>query len=251
MTNIFLKESLSIEAVGIYQASWTISNLYIGIILSSMGVAFFPKICQVIDDQKESTKTINDQIEFSLLICLPFVLGIFIFAPILLTLLYSSEFAEGEWIIRWQMLGVVIRLFGFPFGYALMAKGKAIQYTCAQFLFSSLNYLFIVLLVTYHGFAGLGINYFFAYLIYGTSVGLFCFFTIGYKLSAYLLKIIFVYFILLVVSAISINYLDGYTLYLFACILLLLSSFISYRELQRNLGIDIISFVKTKLRNRR
>jgi len=112
MTNIFLKESLSIEAVGIYQASWTISNLYVGIILSSMGVAFFPKICQVIDDEKESTKTINDQIEFSLLICLPFVLGIVIFAPILLTLLYSSEFAEGEWIIRWQMLGVVIRLFG-------------------------------------------------------------------------------------------------------------------------------------------
>lgn len=247
ITNIFLKESLSIEAVGVYQASWTISNLYVGIILSSMGVAFFPRICQVINNPAESTKAINDQIEFSLLICLPFVLGIFIFAPILLTLLYSSEFAKGEWIIRWQMLGVVIRLFGFPFGYALMAKGKASQYVFAQFLFSSLNYLFIFLLVTNHGFSALGINYFFAYLIYGITVGLFCFFTIGYKLSPYLFKIIFLYFILLVASATSIHYLDGYGFYSFAIILLLLSTFISYRELQRNLCIDIISFVKNKL----
>jgi PST family polysaccharide transporter len=141
MTNIFLKESLSIEAVGIYQASWTISNLYIGIILSSMGVAFFPQICKLINNNEKSTNAINQQIELSLLISLPFVIGIYIFAPILLTLLYSAAFAEGASIIRWQILGVAIRLFGFPFGYALMAKGKAFQYMVAQFMFSGLIYL--------------------------------------------------------------------------------------------------------------
>lgn len=248
MINIFLKESLSIEALGIYQASWTISNLYIGIILSSMGVAFFPKICQVIDDQKESTKAINDQIEFSLLVCLPFVLGIFIFAPILLALLYSSEFAEGEWIIRWQIMGVVIRLFGFPFGYALMAKGKAIQYTCAQFLFSSLNYLFIFLLVTHYGFEALGINYFFAYMAYALVIGILCKKYINYAISSFLLQILCVYAILLTLCFSIIYSLPKPYAMLIGCSILLSSVGYSYWHLKRTIAVDLKSYFKGKFK---
>jgi PST family polysaccharide transporter len=249
MTNIFLKESLSIEAVGIYQASWTISNLYIGIILSSMGVAFFPQICKLINNNEKSTNAINQQIELSLLISLPFVIGIYIFAPILLTLLYSAAFAEGASIIRWQILGVAIRLFGFPFGYALMAKGKAFQYMVAQFIFSGLNYLFIVTLVLNWGFGSLGSNYFLAYIVYVSIVGILCKIYINYSISTLLLKITFTYFLFFIVSAIIVYYFSGLTSYAVGSLIVLLSCIYSHLKLKKNMNIDVFKYLnpfKTK-----
>ncbi|MDP2485779.1 oligosaccharide flippase family protein [Pseudoalteromonas marina] len=248
MVNIFLKDNLNLEVVGIYQASWTISNLYIGIILSSMGIAFFPKICQVVQDKQQANTLINEQIEFGLLVSLPFVVGIFIFAPILLMILYSSEFSAGEWIIRWQMLGVIIRLLGFPFGYALMAKGKAIQYTIAQFLFSSLNYGLIIWFVNNYGFEGLGINYFVAYVIYTIIVGLLNYRFLNYKPSIYLIKIFAFYLVVICISMMLFFIFDGVLLYIFGVLVVIVSMCFSYYQLSTKLNINVVSYIKSKLK---
>ncbi len=248
ITNLFLKDNLSIEILGLYQASWTISNLYIGIILSSMGVAFFPKICKVITDQKEAVKTINEQIEFGLLVSFPFIIGIYTFAPLILNILYSSNFVDAESIIRWQMLGVTIRLFGFPFGYALMAKGKTVQYTVSQFLFSGLNYVFIVWITLNVGFDGLGVNYFAAYIIYTVVIGGFCYKTIGYKLSPLLVRIVFIYLITFISVTFALNYLTTIPFYFFGGAVVGLISYYSFNELQKQLNINVIKFVRGKLK---
>lgn len=247
LTNIYLKENLSIEALGIYQACWTISNLYIGIILSSMGVAFFPKICKVIENREESSQLINEQIEFGLLVSLPVVLTIFLFSPFLLTILYSGEFKFGEDIIRWQILGVVIRLLGFPFGYALMAKGLTKQYTLSQFTFSTLNFLFIILLVSYFGFEGLGINYFFAYSIYGLLTGIACYKLLGFKPNATIYKMILIYLVLISLSVAVLMFCEGYAYYLISVGLILYSFIFSIKSLKERSGFDVIDFIKKKL----
>ncbi|MEP1870509.1 MAG: oligosaccharide flippase family protein [Paraglaciecola sp.] len=249
MTNIYLKEHLNIEALGLYQASWTISNLYVGIILSSMGVAFFPKICKVIEDKHETSKAINEQIEFGLLVSLPFIIGIYIFAPLMLVILYSSDFVEGAAIIRWQMLGVAIRLFGFPFGYALMAKGKALQYSIAQFLFSTINYALIVILVINIGFDGLGINYFLAYLVYGLMVGFLCYKTVGYYISPFLLKIVGVYALLLIASYASLHLMQTVIFYIVGSCIILLSCVYSFYQLNQKLDLNILNYIKSKISN--
>jgi len=248
MINLFLKDSLSLEVVGIYQASWTISNLYIGIILSSMGIAFFPKICQVIQDKQQANTLINEQIEFGLLVSLPFVISIFIFAPILLMILYSSAFAEGEWIIRWQMLGVIIRLLGFPFGYALMAKGKAMQYTIAQFLFSSLNYGLIIWFVNNYGFDGLGINYFVAYVVYTLFIGVLNYRILDYRPSLYLIKILITYLVMICISITLLLKVDGYAFYIFGIGVVMFSLFFTYYQLTTKLDINVMSYLKSKLK---
>lgn len=249
LTKIFLQEQLSISVVGIYQASWTISNLYIGVILTSMGVDFFPKICNAINNEQETNTMINEQIEFGLLVSFPFIIGIIIFAPFLLTLLYSSEFTEGASIIRWQMLGVTIRLLGFPFGYALMAKGRAMQYTIAQFIFHGLNYLFIVWLVLNMGFDGLGLNYFIGYVIYVLIVGGFCYKELNFKFTNILLKIMGIIFIVIVCTGIVIYFFTGLPLLLLGSVLLIISSCYSFFELRTKLDIDLITFIKNKIKN--
>ena len=248
ITNLFLKDNLSMEALGLYQASWTISNLYIGIILTSMGVAFFPKICKVISNQAEATKTINEQIEFGLLVSFPFIIGIYVFAPLVLHILYSSEFTDGASIIRWQMLGVTIRLLGFPFGYALMAKGKTIQYTLSQFIFSGLNYAFIVWITLNVGFDGLGVNYFAAYIVYTILIGSFCYRAIGYKFSPLLIRIFGIYILAFSILAFSLQLLTSIQFFIFGTLIVLLTSYHSFIELQKQLNIDVIKLVRAKLK---
>ena len=248
LTKVFLLNELSVEVVGIYQASWTISNLYVGIILSAMGVDFFPKICDAIINKKDTNSIINEQIEFGLLVSFPFILGTLIFAPTIITLLFSSEFSSGDSIIRWQILGVLIRLLGFPFGYAIMAKGKTKQFMIAQFAFNSFNYLFIVLLVFYVGFDGLGINYFLAYIFYVVIIGFYCFKYLNYTPSKYLLKLLFVILLFLLSSLLTIYLFENLIVNLLGLFILLISFYYSYIQLTIKLNFNVIDFIKSKIK---
>lgn len=245
--NIFIKDEFGLAVVGIYQASWAISNLYIGVILSSMGVVFFPKVCKTIDDVVKTTKVINNQVEFGLLISLPIVLIFYLFAPIFLMVLYAENFESGEPIIRWLMLGVIIRLLGFPFGYALMAKGKSLLYVVAQVTFCASNYLLLIFAVKYYGMDGLGVNYFIAYCLYAILMVFFCYDTLGYKISSQVVKLFFVYLLFIFLSLLAVYFIDGPLFYVCGLLIVSTSIVYSFRQLTHQMGIDVVSYVKNKV----
>ena len=107
LSRSYLSNHFELKAVGIYQASWTISNLYIGIILTAMGVDFMPRLMKVIGNKEEVNKMINQQLETGILLSSIGVVSILLFSDLFLYLLYSKEFESGSEIIRWQVLGVM------------------------------------------------------------------------------------------------------------------------------------------------
>lgn len=162
----YLNSCYHLDSVGIYQASFTVSNIYVGVILSAMGVDFMPRIAKVSDDNHKMNDMINRQIEFGIVVASIGVSLVLLFAPYILKLLYSSEFSAGTSIIRWQILGVIMRIIAFPFSYAIVAKGKSIQYALTQILFWVLDYLLLRLFSSIYGFDALGVNYCVAYSVY-------------------------------------------------------------------------------------
>lgn len=166
----FLSSHFDLSAVGIYQASWTISNLYIGIILSAMGVDFMPRLTKVVDKKQEAITLINQQLETGLLLSSIGVVGILAFSDIILYLLYAKEFMVGSTIIRWQVLGVALRIFAFPFSFGIAAKGKAVLYFITQLVFWTLDYLLLMFFGNLLGFNGLGVNYVCAYIVFVAMV---------------------------------------------------------------------------------
>ncbi|MGX9418454.1 oligosaccharide flippase family protein [Vibrio sp. WJH972] len=246
----YLMTSLSVEMLGVYQACWTISNMYIGIILSSMGVALFPKLCQIIQDKNQVNKVINDQITLGLLISAPIILGVFIFSSELLFLLYSEEFVHGSSIIQWQMLGVAMRLLGFPFGYALMAKGKSKQYMISQFIFATINYILVVGVVEMYGESGLGINYLISYALYLVMMFIFCKKEIGFTFSAVLIKTV-IYIVIFLSLSFFIVYLDSYIYrYTFGLFIIFSSIILVNSALKNNYSINAMEFINNKLRSK-
>lgn len=163
---IFLRKEFGLEVVGIYNASFTISNIYIGVILSAMGVDLMPRLSKIIHIKTQVNKLVNEQIELGLLVSSIGIVGVIICAPYILKILYSSEFTSGLNIIRWQILGVYLRVLSFPLGYILIIKKKTTQFILVQTLMWGGNYFFLILFTKIWGYESLGMNYFAAYILY-------------------------------------------------------------------------------------
>ncbi|WP_341226035.1 oligosaccharide flippase family protein [uncultured Arcticibacterium sp.] len=222
LARTFLLKEYNLESLGIYQASWNISNLYIGIILSAMGVDFMPRLTKSITQKDKASSLINEQMEFGTLLASFGIAFILIFSKTIITLLYSDAFQEATEIIRWQAFGVFFRVIGFPLSYAIMAKKKSYHYIAVQIIFWVSDYLLLVLISNTLGFKFLGLNYFFSYIIYLLLAGTVTYKLVNFKPSKLLIKIFTISSCFLVLSFIISFLLTGLP-HLFAGVLTLIA----------------------------
>lgn len=247
ISKIYLRDSMGLSVVGIYQSCWTLSNLYIGLILSAMGVDFLPRIMGYISDKKKLVNSVNQQQEFGALVGFLGVIVTFLFSSLILNLFYSSEFEVGTTIIRWQILGVFLRVFSFPFGYVITGLKKNKIYIITQSLFYLLEYVLLIVCVNLFGLNGLGINYFLAYLLYFVASGFICYKLIDYKPSK-LLQMIFLscsFFLFLAVILVLFIH-NVYLYYAFSVLLVSASIYYILYTLSRYMNIDVLKYINNK-----
>jgi PST family polysaccharide transporter len=135
--------SLGIDSVGYYQAAWSISMQYIGFILLSMSADFYPALTQVIGDKKAATKLVNEQTEVALLISAPVFIAMMGLCPWIIEIMYSSQFLLATDILRWQLLGDVLKVTSWPLGFVILSSGAGKTY----FLTESFSYLLMGILI--------------------------------------------------------------------------------------------------------
>ncbi|WP_187269351.1 oligosaccharide flippase family protein [Algibacter pacificus] len=250
LSRIYLNDAFDLSAVGIYQASWTISNMYIGIILTAMGIDFMPRIMEFIDDDKKINSLVNEQMELGVLIASVGVVAVLAFSSLILNLLYSEDFVIGREIIKWQVLGVGLRVLGFPFSHVLMAKNKPLIYVIIQAIHFGSDYLLLIFFSSHFGFDGLGVNYFVAYILYLTLSWFLCYKLIAFKPSKLLYRIMFYTFIFILITWLGTTYLQRYYSIGFGCIMLICTLFWVNYSLNHYMGINFIQFLKSKIKKR-
>ena len=54
------------------------------------------------------------------------------FAPLVLQILYSSEFVVAAELLRWQIMGDVLKIISWPLGYLLLARGRGKTYMAGE-----------------------------------------------------------------------------------------------------------------------
>ena len=118
----------SMEGVGIFQASWSLAIIYIGIILNSMGADYYPRLAMISDNDYRLNILTNEQTMVTLLIGSPVVILMLLFMPVSVRILYSESFLEGLSIFQWMIIGVFSKLLTQPLGYVLLVKEKGIKY---------------------------------------------------------------------------------------------------------------------------
>lgn len=158
-TRAYITDKLNIDAVGYFQAAWTISNLYLSIVLNAMLADFFPRLSEIHNDNITSNRLINEQMEIALLVGSPLIILLIAFSNFVIRILYSSSFSLAISVLQWQMGGAFIVLIAWPLGVMFLAKNKG-HFSLITDGIWSVVYLFCIYFGWNHfGFSILGIAY--------------------------------------------------------------------------------------------
>jgi enterobacterial common antigen flippase len=170
LARLFVHDELGMAHVGLYQATWTLSSMYVGVVLSAMGTDFYPRLTAVVEDRPASNRLINEQTEMGVLITLPGVLATIVLAPWILQLVYSREFIPATDVIRWQILGVALKVVSWPLGFIALAKGRGGLFIAIETSFAVVQIALLYFCIQWWGFEGAGVAMFLFYVLYAIGI---------------------------------------------------------------------------------
>lgn len=160
-----IQRDLGPEALGHFQAAWLISMTYLGFVLGAMGTDYYPRLTAVIREPEQVNRLVNEQTEVALLLAGPAFLAMLALAPWIIALLYSREFSEAVGILRWQVLGDVLKVACWPMGFIMLAAGDGRTFMWTQSLAIGVFVLLVALLLPWLGIASTGMAFLAMYVV--------------------------------------------------------------------------------------
>ena len=179
-----VQRELGADDLGYFQAAWAVGMLYLGFVLGAMGTDYYPRLTAAIGDRQAATRLVNEQTEVALLLCGPAILGMLALAPWVIRLLYTAEFAPAAEVLRWQLLGDMLKVMSWPLGFVLLAAGAGRTFIATESSGIGVFVAGAALAVPAMGVAGTGAAFLALYVWYLPLVYLLARRRIGFRWSA-------------------------------------------------------------------
>jgi len=167
---VFILRTLGLDAAGLYHAAWTLGGLYVGFVLQALGTDFYPRLVGAASDDVKCNHLVNEQAHISLLLALPGVLATLTFAPLVVSLFYSSAFEGAVEILRWICLGMALRVLTWPLGYIVVAKGRGKLFFAMDLAWTVVNVSLSWWCIHRLGIEGAGVAFFASYVFHAAMV---------------------------------------------------------------------------------
>lgn len=164
-------DELGVEANGQFEATWMISMTYLGFILGAMAADYYPRLTAAIGRPEAAIKLVNEQGEMAMLLGGAVILAMITLAPFVVSILFSSAFEPAGEVLRWQMLGSVLKLLTWPMGFVVLASGRSGLFIYTQFVWNAVFMLCLYFLLSRIGLLAVGVGFCVAYLVGGINVG--------------------------------------------------------------------------------
>lgn len=161
-----IQRELGSDAQGQFQAAWSIGMTYLGFVLGAMGTDYFPRLTAAIGDRDAAVRLVNEQTEVALILAGPVLLAMLAFAPWVIQLLYSAEFAPAVEILRWQLLGDILKVMSWPLGFVLLAEGAGRTFILTESLGMGVFVLGVLIGLPAIGVTATGVAFLALYVAY-------------------------------------------------------------------------------------
>jgi PST family polysaccharide transporter len=165
-----ISHELGVDAVGLYAAAWGISGLFANFILGAMGADYFPRLSAVASDRTALNRLVNEQTEIGILLALPGLAATIGFAPLVIQLFYTKDFAGASPVLLWFSIGIFGRVTSWPLGFLLLARRDALLFVASELIFGAMHVGLVLACVRLWGLAGVGIAFFALYAIYNIAM---------------------------------------------------------------------------------
>ncbi len=235
---IFINHTGNVADVGFYNAGFTIINTYVGMIFTAMGTDFYPRLSQVATDNKICKELINQQSEVALLLLAPILIAFLVFVNLAVIILYSPKFLAITDMVYWAMLGVIFKVLSWAITFVFLAKGNSKMFFWNELAGSIYTLVFSVLGYYFNGLTGLGVAFLLSYMLFMIQVFIVAKIKYGFVFSKSLKKIFLVQFSLALIGFALVNLAEQMYVYIIGVILISISAWYSYKELESRIGIS-------------
>jgi PST family polysaccharide transporter len=190
LSQVLVVHQLGLPAAGLYQATWAISTKYVRFILNAMAADFIPRLTAAEKDHPAANRMMNEQVEMGVLIALPGVLATMLLAPWVLQAFYSKDFVAAADLIRWQVIGVFLRVVIWPVAGIMVAKGLSKLFIATEIIFAVVNVALLFGCAKVWGLKGVGISFAVFYMLYSVAMVFVCRHLTGFSWSGRSVKIL-------------------------------------------------------------
>lgn len=159
------------ELMGLYQAGYTISVRYVGIVFTALSLEYFPRLSAAfVGGMRRGELMLRHEILIALYVVTALCALMIPLSPIILQTLYSPRFVSVAPMIAFAAPGVALRAISWAMGFVILARGSG-----RLFLFTEVASALISIVAVMGGYelgglAGLGIGFSLWYLAYALVV---------------------------------------------------------------------------------
>jgi O-antigen/teichoic acid export membrane protein len=177
----------NLDVVGLYNAGFTLTVVYAGMVFSAMETDYFPRLSSVNNDVVATNQMVNRQIEVSLLIVSPMLAMLIIGLPVIIPILFSSKFLPVVGMAQVAVFSMYIKSISLPISYITLAKGDSVGFMALEAIYDVVLVLLIVCGYQYWGLLGTGIALSLSYVFDILLVGIYTAIRYQYRVSAQVL----------------------------------------------------------------
>lgn len=179
----------NVRDVGLYQASISITNQYVGLVFTAMSMDYFPKLASVCHSQEKINEIVNNQGEITILLAFPLLSIMMLTSPLMIALLLSEEFLVINSFIKIVSFGMIFKATSFCLGYISFSKGDKKTYFFFEGVLSNMiNFMLSGIGYYLNGLQGLACSFVINYILYLVLVYLMTSHKYKYKMDKGLFK---------------------------------------------------------------
>lgn len=241
LVRIIIIRQAGIDSVGYFQASWTITNLYVNLILNSMLADFYPRLAAINSGNEGSVQLVNEQMEISILIGMPFVISLMTFSKFVVNVLYTNSFLPTVNVLIWQLSGSLFTFVMWTLGVVFLARGNGKLVIITDFLWN-----LVFLGGIFYGWDKIGFNVIgVAFVVAGFVKLVIVFYfvrkIIFFRFSRDIVYLIFIYSTITVLLTYVLLAYSGSLPFLFGIAMMLLSGAVSLFFLNKKFSLKELS----------
>ena len=164
--NAWLNIHAGTDQVGFYQAGYTLINKYTGLILTALGMEYYPRLSKVADSRLRLRAFVSQEINVALAVMAPVVALFILLREVVVWILYTPEFNVILTLVSWGMIGTVLRTLSWCLAFTILAKGDGKTYLWTEVASAVINLVLNIVFYRWWGLTGLGIAFLVSYLLY-------------------------------------------------------------------------------------
>jgi polysaccharide transporter, PST family len=162
----YAMSEFTVYQTGLWQASVKFSDYYMAAFVSLIGMVYYPKVSQLVNDNRELRNYVKHVLKISIPIILMGLVLIYIFRNYILLIFFDEKFMEAEKYFMFQLMGDFLKMVSYILGFIIVAQARTVLFISTQAI-SSLLYVGLIFLLTQeYGMEGFPIAHLIRYVFF-------------------------------------------------------------------------------------